>query len=48
MVAALKDAAPSHVINISSDAVYADAPVPIDEERPALNLWRAPGNRISL
>lgn len=34
MVAALKDAAPSHVINISSDAVYADAPVPIDEETP--------------
>jgi len=34
MVAALKDAAPSHVINISSDAVYADVPVPIDEETP--------------
>lgn len=34
MVAALKDAAPSHVINISSDAVYADEPVPIDEETP--------------
>ncbi|MCQ4188969.1 NAD-dependent epimerase/dehydratase family protein [Methylocystis suflitae] len=34
MVAALKDAAPSHVINISSDAVYADEPVPIDEGTP--------------
>ena len=34
MIAALRDAAPSHVINISSDAVYADEPVPIDEETP--------------
>jgi len=35
LVAALRDAPVSHVINISSDAVYADEPVPITESTPA-------------
>lgn len=35
MVAALRGAEPSHVINISSDAVYGDEPVPITEGNPA-------------
>lgn len=35
MVAALRDANPAHVINIGSDAVYGDEPVPITEKAPA-------------
>lgn len=35
MVSALSDASPSHVINISSDAVYGDEQVPITERMPA-------------
>ena len=35
IVAALKNASVSHVINISSDAVYADEPLPLTEETPA-------------
>lgn len=35
IVEALRDARISHVINISSDAVYADEPVPLTEETPA-------------
>lgn len=34
MVDAIARAKPSHVINISSDAVYADGPVPLTEQTP--------------
>jgi UDP-glucose 4-epimerase len=35
MLDALADAEPSHVVNISSDAVYPDEPLPLSEETPA-------------
>jgi UDP-glucose 4-epimerase len=35
MLDALADAAPSHVVNISSDAVYPDEPLPLSEATPA-------------
>lgn len=35
VVEAIRGAAISHVVNISSDAVYADEPVPLTEETPA-------------
>jgi UDP-glucose 4-epimerase len=35
MVAALSRVTVAHVVNISSDAVYADGPVPLDEAAPA-------------
>lgn len=35
MLDALADAAPSHVLNISSDAVYPDEPLPLSEATPA-------------
>jgi UDP-glucose 4-epimerase len=35
MVAALSRVTVAHVVNISSDAVYADSPVPLDEASPA-------------
>jgi nucleoside-diphosphate-sugar epimerase len=35
LVGALADAPVSHVVNISSDAVYADEPVPLTEDSPA-------------
>lgn len=35
MLDALADAAPSHIVNISSDAVYPDEPLPLSEATPA-------------
>jgi len=35
IIAAIKGAPISHLVNISSDAVYADEPVPLTEETPA-------------
>ena len=35
VIAALTEVKPSHVVNVSSDAVYGDEPVPIRESHPA-------------
>ena len=39
ILTALRAVKPSHIVNISSDAVYADAPLPLTETRPCTQFF---------